>query len=237
MAAQRVLLLGAGDLTEETGEALAAAGADVTHLEDPSREALAEALEAGADAVAVVSRDDAWPLRVVLLVRHLDADVPIVATISDRAVGRRLEAELGGSTIVSIADIVAPSLAGPCLADELAAVFDGDPPQGLTCRDGDARPAPLPEVLDLAHGALDGRNQPLDRARELLDLVRDGLDLCERLAHRDERGREVFRGLLEAHHRPDGHERDRHQGDRHGNGADFQDHVALHVVHRVCDAG
>jgi len=146
MAAQRVLLLGAGDLTEETGEALAAAGADVTHLEDPSREALAEALEAGADAVAVVSRDDAWPLRVVLLVRHLDADVPIVATISDRAVGRRLEAELGGSTIVSIADIVAPSLAGPCLADELAAVFDGDPPHGLTCRDGDARPAPLPEV-------------------------------------------------------------------------------------------
>ena len=146
MAAQRVLLLGAGDLTEETGEALAAAGADVTHLEDPGRESLAEALEAGADAVAVVSRDDAWPLRVVLLVRHLDADVPIVATISDRAVGRRLEAELGGSTIVSIAEIVAPSLAGPCLADELAAVFDGDPPQGLTCRNGDARPAPLPEV-------------------------------------------------------------------------------------------
>ena len=146
MAARRVLLLGAGDLTEETGEALAAAGADVTHLEDPGRESLAEALEAGADAVAVVSRDDAWPLRVVLLVRHLDADVPIVATISDRAVGRRLEAELGGSTIVSIAEIVAPSLAGPCLADELAAVFDGDPPQGLTCRDGDARPAPLPEV-------------------------------------------------------------------------------------------
>ena len=146
MAAQRVLLLGAGDLTEETGEALAAAGADVTHLEDPGRESLAEALEAGADAVAVVSRDDAWPLRVVLLVRHLDADVPIVATISDRAVGRRLEAELGRSTIVSIAEIVAPSLAGPCLADELAAVFDGDPPQGLTCRDGDARPAPLPEV-------------------------------------------------------------------------------------------
>jgi len=146
MAARRVLLLGAGDLTEETGEALAAAGADVTHLEDPGRESLAEALEAGADAVAVVSRDDAWPLRVVLLVRHLDADVPIVATISDRAVGRRLEAELGGSTIVSIAEIVAPSLAGPCLADELAAVFDGDPPHGLTCRDGDARPAPLPEV-------------------------------------------------------------------------------------------
>src|SRR4051794_24366226 len=101
MAVQRILLLGAGDLTEETGEALAAAGADVAHLADPDRQALSDALEAGADAVAVVSRDDAWPLRAVLLVRHLDADVPIVATISDAAVGRRLEAEIGGCTIVS----------------------------------------------------------------------------------------------------------------------------------------
>src|SRR4051812_26225014 len=59
MASRRVVLLGAGDLTEETGDALAAAGADVTHLEDPGHEELAAALEAGADAVAVVSRDDA----------------------------------------------------------------------------------------------------------------------------------------------------------------------------------
>ena len=36
MAARRVLLLGAGDLTDETAEALAAADAEVRRLEDPA---------------------------------------------------------------------------------------------------------------------------------------------------------------------------------------------------------
>ena len=113
MPARRILLLGAGDLTDETCAALEAAGADVARLEDPDAEELREALERGADAVAVVSRDDAWPLRAALLVRHLDADVPIVATIFDPATGRELEQEIGNITITSLADIVAPTLAGP----------------------------------------------------------------------------------------------------------------------------
>ena len=128
MAVRRVLLLGAGDLTDETAEALAAADAEVRRLEDPDVDSLREALAAGADAVAVVSRDDAWPLRAALLVRHLDADVPIVATIFDPIAGRELEQQIGNCTITSLADIVAPVLAGPCLGDELAAVLDGDGP-------------------------------------------------------------------------------------------------------------
>jgi Trk K+ transport system NAD-binding subunit len=146
MAVRRVLLLGAGDLTDETAEALAAAGADVARLEDPAADELRAALEHGTDAVAVVSRDDAWPLRAALLVRHLDAQVPIVATIFDPAAGRELEQEIGNCTITSLADIVAPSLAGPCLDDELAALLPGDPPTGLRCADGQAEPVALPEV-------------------------------------------------------------------------------------------
>src|SRR5688572_8938538 len=115
MADRHVLLVGAGDLTEETQEALEAAGADVRRLKDPDREELERAMDDGPDAVAVVSRDDAWPLRIALLVRHLDADVPIVATISDPDVGRQLESEIGNCTITSLAAIVAPSLAGPCI--------------------------------------------------------------------------------------------------------------------------
>src|SRR5215218_6397262 len=137
MAPQRILLLGAGDLTEETCEALTAAGAEVERLEDPRAEELREALSAGADAVAVVSRDDAWPLRAALLVRHLDADVPIVATIFDPATGRELEEEIGNCTITSLAEVVAPSLAGPCLGDDLAALLDTDPPTALRCSDGE----------------------------------------------------------------------------------------------------
>jgi len=169
MAARRVLLLGDGDLSDETNEALAAAGADVRRLEDPRHEELRDAVEAGADAVAVVSRDDAWPLRVALLVRHLDPDVPIVATISDAAVGRRLEEEIGGCTIVSLAAIVAPSLAGPCLDDELAAVVDGDPPEGLRCNGDEVSPAELPagrrrRARALATAVL----QPFDRSAGLV---------------------------------------------------------------------
>jgi Trk K+ transport system NAD-binding subunit len=146
MATRSVLLVGGGDLAAETNEALDAAGADVEHLEDPDHESLREAVEAGADAVVIVSREDAWPLRVALLVRHLDREVPIVVTIADEAVGRQLAEEIDNCTITSLADIVAPSLAGPCLDDDLAAVVDGDPPRGLRC-DGDrVEPAPLPEV-------------------------------------------------------------------------------------------
>jgi voltage-gated potassium channel Kch len=146
MPPRRILLLGAGDLTDETREALVAAGADVVRLEDPDVGALRDALERGADAVAVVSRDDAWPLRAALLVRHLDEQVPIVATIFDPAAGRELEHEIGNCTITSLADIVAPTLAGPCLDDELAAVLDGDRPTGLRCEGGEVEALALPEV-------------------------------------------------------------------------------------------
>src|SRR5688572_26420776 len=143
MPPPRILLLGAGALTEETCAALEASDAVVVRLEDPAVEELEEALERGADAVAVVSRDDAWPLRAALLVRHLDADVPIVATIFDPAAGAELEQEIGNCTITSLADIVAPTLAGPCLDDDLAAVIDGE---GLRCRDGGFERVELPET-------------------------------------------------------------------------------------------
>src|SRR5918998_1831938 len=146
MPPRRIILLGAGDLTDETAEALDASGAEVVRLEDPGADELRAALERGADAVAVVSRDDAWPLRAALLVRHLDADVPIVATIFDPAAGRELENEIDNITIPSLAEIVAPSLAGPCLGDDFAAgLDDDDPPLGLRCSDGAVGGASPPE--------------------------------------------------------------------------------------------
>ena len=94
----RILLLGKGDLTAETAEALRAADATVERLEDPTHEELRDALDAGADAAVVVSRDDAWPLRAALLVRHLDPDVPIVATIFEPETARELEQVIGNCT-------------------------------------------------------------------------------------------------------------------------------------------
>jgi voltage-gated potassium channel Kch len=167
----RVLLLGKGDLTEETAEALRAADADVERLEDPTHDELRDALErGGTDAVLVVSRDDAWPLRAALLVRHLDEDVPIVATIFDPATGAELEDVIGNATVTSLADIVAPSLAGPCLGDELAAVLDdGDRPIGLRCDDGAVEVASLPEVRARRLRALvSAVIKPFDRSASLV---------------------------------------------------------------------
>jgi Trk K+ transport system NAD-binding subunit len=170
MPEQRVLLLGEGDLAEETAEALRAAGSNVKRLQDPSHEELRDALDAGADAVMVVSRDDAWPLRVALLARHLDPDVPIIATIFDPETARELDEVIGKCTITSLADIVAPTLAGPCLGHDLAAVLDEDDrPVGLRCSEGDVEMATLPEVRARRARALaSALIKPFDRSAALV---------------------------------------------------------------------
>jgi len=170
MAARRVLLLGEGDLTEETAEALRAADAEVVWLRDPTHEELRDALHAGADAVTVVSRDDAWPLRAALLARHIEPDLPIVATIFDPLTARELEQVIGNCTITSLADIVAPTLAGPCLDDELVAVLDEeDDPLGLRCNDGRVEAARLPEArAGRARALATALLKPFDRSAALV---------------------------------------------------------------------
>jgi voltage-gated potassium channel Kch len=170
MPPRRVLLLGEGDLNEETAEALRAAEAEVERLADPTHEELRQALDAGVDAAMVVSHDDAWPLRAALLVRHLDPDVPIVATIFDPETRRELEDVIGNCTITSLADIVAPTLAGPCLGDDLAAVFDEDDhPVGLRCSDGAVEVASLPEVrVRRARALASAIVKPFDRSAALV---------------------------------------------------------------------
>ena len=170
MPPRRVLLLGEGDLTDETAEALSAAEAEVERLENPTHEELRRALDEGADAAMVVSRDEAWPLRAALLVRHLDPDVPIVATIFDPHTGRELEEVIGNCTITSLADIVAPTLAGPCLGDDLAAVVDdGERPIGLRCSEGAVEVASLPEVRARRARALaTAILKPFDRSAALV---------------------------------------------------------------------
>jgi Trk K+ transport system NAD-binding subunit len=178
MPRRRILLLGEGDLTEETCAALEASGADVVRLGNPDVEQLREALSEHADAVAVVSRDDAWPLRAALLVRHIDAEIPIVATIFDPATGRELEQAIGNIAITSLADIVAPTLAGPCLGDDLVAVIAGAHPTGLRCTDGHVELAPLPQLRARRARALaTAILQPFDRSAGLVFFGAVGLAL------------------------------------------------------------
>ena len=130
---RRVLLVGGGDLAEEVCEALDAGGAEVNWLDDADDESLREALEEGRpDVVCVATRDDAFPLRVALLVRHIDEDVPLLVTIFDPGIAEQIADTIPNCKVTSLADIVAPSLAGPCISPDLLAVLrDGERTVGL----------------------------------------------------------------------------------------------------------
>src|SRR6478735_5029853 len=119
----RVLVLGSGDLASEVCEALDAGGAGVTWVSDVSDDAVEKALRAGGfDVVCVPPRQDAFPLRMALLVRHLDETVRLVVTIFDPSMAEQVRATIPDCEVTSVADIVAPSLAGPCLDADIVAV-------------------------------------------------------------------------------------------------------------------
>ena len=88
---RRVLLVGGGDLAGEVCEALNAGGGEVTWLERRRRRVGArDARAKRPDLVCVATRDDAFPLRMALLVRQLDADVPLLVTIFDPGIAEQI---------------------------------------------------------------------------------------------------------------------------------------------------
>lgn len=117
-------------MANEVRAALDALDADVVRLVEPTQREIAAVFERGPISHAVVvSTEDSHALRAALMVRDADSDVPLLVTYSDSATSDQLVERLGNCTIQSIADIVAPTLAGPCLDERLGAVRveDGRP--------------------------------------------------------------------------------------------------------------
>jgi Trk K+ transport system NAD-binding subunit len=178
--AQRVVLIGEGDLSEETRGALDALGAEVHRLKAPQEREVRAALEDGdVDRVLVVGPDDAVVLRFALMVRFVDREVPLLVTLFDETMARQLTQAVPGIDVTSMADIVAPSLAGPCLGEDLAAVdADGDPPVGLRAGPEDIERVPITvprrrRVRALASALL----MPYDKSAALLLVGAIGLAL------------------------------------------------------------
>ncbi|HEX8205321.1 MAG TPA: NAD(P)-binding protein [Solirubrobacteraceae bacterium] len=118
-----ILLLGDGDLAEEVRGALEALDADVVRLVKPTQRELAEVFERGSvERAVVVSGDDAFALRTALMVRDADADVELLITYFDPTTADELCERIGHCRVVSMADIVAPTLAGPCLDEDVGAI-------------------------------------------------------------------------------------------------------------------
>jgi len=166
-----ILLLGEGDLADEVRGALEALDADVVRLVRPTQREVAGVFERGpVEQAIVVSPDDALALRAALMVRDADADVELLITYFDGSTAEELCGRIKHCRTTSMADIVAPALAGPCLDESLGAlrVVDGRP-VGLRT-DGDTVEqvaAPIPDrrrARSLATALL----RPYDKSAALL---------------------------------------------------------------------
>ena len=125
-AGRTVVVIGDGDLSEETVRALEASGAEVSHLREPDGEDVRQALEGDrVESIAVVGRKDAVVLRHALTVRSVSDEVPLLLTIFDPTMAEQMQERLGHTRVTSLADIVAPSLAGPCVDERFTAVGYG----------------------------------------------------------------------------------------------------------------
>jgi len=168
---RRVLLIGEDDLSEETGRALDATEADVYRLKTPNDREVRTAFGDGEfDTVAVVARDDAFVLRMALIVRSLSSEVPLLVTLFDPVMSERLANDVGNCRITSLAAIVAPSLAGPLIDSELAAVqVEDGAAVGLRTTGGSVEEVALPpqgrrRITALAQAVF----MPYDRSAALL---------------------------------------------------------------------
>jgi Trk K+ transport system NAD-binding subunit len=146
-----VIVIGDGDLSDEVVTALESAGANVERLPQPKRDEIADALEGGpVESIAVVAREDAFVLRMALLVRSVNDEVPLLLTIFDQTMAEQVTAEMPNTRVTSLAEIVAPSLAGPCIDEDAAAVRvtddEDEDPVLIAEDDGELSERPVPQL-------------------------------------------------------------------------------------------
>ncbi len=142
--AARVLLIGNDELTDVTHRALRSAGAIVTNLRDHGDAAIRTALGRPVDTVVVISKDDHVSLRSALVVEGISPGIPLVVTVFDRDVAAELDRAARNVRVMSMADIVVPALAGPCLADHLLSLHRApEGLRGITAGDDGPRIEPL----------------------------------------------------------------------------------------------
>ena len=117
--ARCVLLIGDGQLADATARALTAAGSSVRRLSEPSDREIRDALDDRIDRVVVISRFDHVSLRQALVVAHVRPQISMFVTIFDRDVAAHLQGTVPNARVLSMADIVTPAFAGPCLDPKL----------------------------------------------------------------------------------------------------------------------
>ena len=147
--AKTVVLIGEGDLSDEVATALEFNDMRVAHLEDPDENEIRRAVGGeSVDSVVVVGREDAYVLRMALIVRSASEELPLLLTIFDQTMAEQVAADLPNTHVTSLADIVAPSLAGPCIDGRATAVSfeDKTPSPLLVENDRELSEEPVPQL-------------------------------------------------------------------------------------------
>lgn len=138
-----VLLIGEGPLADAAQRALEAGGAAVRRLEEPNDPEIREALDDRINRVVVVSRFDHVSLRLALVVAHVRPGISSLVTVFDRDVAAHLQDTVENVRVLSMAEIVAPAFAGPCLDPALLSVSRGPSgTDGIGVVDGEPRHVP-----------------------------------------------------------------------------------------------
>lgn len=144
---ERILVLGEGRLIDVVRRVLDDHAADVIHLHSPNDRDIRRALTPDIDAVVVISRDDRVSLRLALVVEGVRPGVRLIVTIYNRDLAAQVRRAVRNVRVMSMAEIVAPALAGPCLGGDLAAVSrsptPGGTPRGVRAGDDGPVLAPL----------------------------------------------------------------------------------------------
>jgi len=117
--AQSVLLIGDGALPRSVEVALVRAGASVRWLRRPNDREIASVLTGDFDVTMVASRDDIEVLRIALVVEHARPGRRLIVTVFNRTVASQLCKAVPSFQLTSMADAVASTLAGPCIAEGL----------------------------------------------------------------------------------------------------------------------
>lgn len=168
-----ILIVGRGPLADAVDQVLSADGRATRRLGIPVDRDLRRALRQDVDAVVVVARDDAVALRAALLVEYIRPGVRLVVTVFDRTVAAQMRAAIPDCFVMSMADVTAGALLGPCFGDELLAVtryFGG--PTGIERSDEGPRQRTLENLrlrpLRRLRLALRSQLRPHDRPSRLL---------------------------------------------------------------------
>lgn len=209
----RVLLIGPGHLAEAAELALEAGGATVQHLPEPTDHEIREALDRGVGQVVVVSRHDHVSLRLALVVAHVRPGIPALVTIFDRDVAAHLRDTVDNVQVLSMADVVAPAFAGPCLDSALLSVVRGESgADGVRAVDGEPRHEPrrwkTPGLASRTLTQLYSLIRPFDSSARILvyGFFGDRRDACDA---RGQRGADGRAGQLAARRAADRHRRPR----------------------------